>query len=213
MILMRHCKRLLKREYLFFLKLREQFLQRDIPYSAISQAFQILIRQLLGEPENILQAWKEKILEALGKNSQIIIDVIPEVEKIIGKQQPVELLGGSESQNRFHLFFKRFVNVFSQKENPLVIFIDDLQWADLPSLNLIEQLISDSDIKYFLIIGAYRDNEVSSIHPLMNTLENGWSIRKKNDKYVFRKKHDRHTEIYSDEYLVNFLKLNMGNTI
>ena len=146
-------------------------LQRDTPYSAISQAFQILIRQLLGEPENILQAWKEKILEALGKNGQIIIDVIPEVEKIIGKQQPVELLGGSESQNRFHLFFKRFVNVFSQKENPLVIFIDDLQWADLPSLNLIEQLISDSDIKYFLIIGAYRDNEVSSIHPLMNTLE------------------------------------------
>ncbi|NEQ72122.1 MAG: AAA family ATPase [Okeania sp. SIO2C9] len=146
-------------------------LNRDIPYSAISQAFQELIHKLLSEPEITLQTWKNKILEALGNNGQIIIDVIPELEKIIGQQPPVEELGATESQNRFNLFFQRFLNVFCQKEHPLVIFIDDLQWVDLPSLNLLEQLILDSDNKYFLTIGAYRDNEVSPTHPLMGTLE------------------------------------------
>ncbi|NEQ36806.1 MAG: AAA family ATPase [Okeania sp. SIO3I5] len=146
-------------------------LQRDIPYSAISQAFQELIRQLLSEPEIALQTWKNQILEALGNNGKIIIDVIPELEKIIGKQAQVEQLGATESQNRFNLFFQRFLNVFCKKEHPLVIFIDDLQWADLASLHLIEQLISDSDNQYFLLIGAYRDNEVSATHSLMYTLE------------------------------------------
>ena len=146
-------------------------LQRDIPYSAISQAFQDLICQLLSEPEITLNTWKKKILEALGNNGQIIIDVIPELEKIIGQQPPVEQLGRSESQNRFNLFFQRFLEVFCDKEYPLVIFIDDLQWADLSSLNLIEQLMSNSDNQYLLMIGAYRDNEVSLTHPLVNTLE------------------------------------------
>ncbi|NEP78854.1 MAG: AAA family ATPase, partial [Okeania sp. SIO3B3] len=146
-------------------------LQRDIPYSAIYQAFQELIRKLLSEPEITLQNWKNQILEALGNNGQIIIDVIPEVEKIIGKQPQVEQLGATESQKRFNLFFQRFLNVFCKKEHPLVIFIDDLQWADLASLHLIEQLISDSENQYFLLIGAYRDNEVSATHPLIYTLE------------------------------------------
>ncbi|NET27539.1 AAA family ATPase [Okeania sp. SIO1I7] len=146
-------------------------LQRDIPYSAISQAFQELIRKLLSEPEIILQNWKNQILEALGNNGQIIIDVIPELEKIIGKQPQVEQLGASESQNRFNLFFQKFLSVFCKKQHPLVIFIDDLQWADLSSLNLIEQLIVDPDNQYFLLIGAYRDNEVSPTHPLVRTLE------------------------------------------
>ncbi|NES17499.1 MAG: AAA family ATPase [Symploca sp. SIO3E6] len=145
-------------------------LQRDIPYLAISQAFQDLIRQLLSEPDITLQTWRQRILEALGNKGQIIIEVIPELENIIGQQPAVEQLGATESQNRFNLFFQRFLNVFCQKGNPLVLFIDDLQWADLPSLNLIEQLISDTDNKYFLVIGAYRDNEVSIGHPLIHTL-------------------------------------------
>ncbi|WP_305081054.1 AAA family ATPase [Okeania sp. KiyG1] len=146
-------------------------LQRDIPYSAISQAFQELIRKLLSEPETTLQNWKNQLLEALGNNGQIIIDVIPEVEKIIGKQPQIEQLEATESQNRFNLFFQRFLSVFCKKQHPLVIFIDDLQWADLASLNLIEQLMSDDENQYFLLIGAYRDNEVSATHPLMYTLE------------------------------------------
>ncbi|MDE5089630.1 MAG: AAA family ATPase, partial [Trichodesmium sp. St16_bin2-tuft] len=93
------------------------------------------------------------------------------LEKIIGQQPPVEQLDRSESQNRFNLYFQRFLKVFCDKEHPLVIFIDDLQWADLPSLNLIEQLMSNSDNQYLLMLGAYRDNEVSSTHPLVNTLD------------------------------------------
>ncbi|NEO42074.1 MAG: AAA family ATPase [Moorea sp. SIOASIH] len=146
-------------------------LKRDIPYSAISKAFQDLIRKLLCEPEVRLQTWKTKILEALDNNGQIIIDVIPELEKIIGRQPPVAQLGKTESLNRFNLFFQRFLGIFCQKDHPLVIFIDDLQWADLPSLNLIEQLMSEPDKQYFMMIGAYRDNEVSPTHPLMDTLE------------------------------------------
>ncbi|MCL2931603.1 MAG: AAA family ATPase [Trichodesmium sp. MAG_R03] len=154
-----------------FIKGKFDQLQRDIPYSAIYQAFQDLIYELLSEPEIILKSWQKKILEAVGNNGQILIDVIPELEKIIGQQPLVEQLGRSESQNRFNLVFQRFLKVFCDKEHPLVIFIDDLQWADLASLNLIEQLMSNSDNQYLLMIGAYRDNEVSSTHPLVNTLE------------------------------------------
>jgi serine/threonine protein kinase len=154
-----------------FIRGKFEQLQGDIPYSAIAKAFQDLIYTVLSEPEVILQNWKTKLLKALDGNGQIIIDIIPEVAKIIGQQHPVETLSKTENQNRFHRVFKRFMNVFLTKEHPLVIFIDDLQWADLPSLNLIEQLISDTDIQYCLLIGAYRDNEVSSTHPLRRTLE------------------------------------------
>jgi predicted ATPase/GAF domain-containing protein/tRNA A-37 threonylcarbamoyl transferase component Bud32 len=155
----------------YFIQGKFDQLQRDIPYAAITQAFQDLIRQLLSEPDIVLQNWRKKILEALGSNGQIIIDVIPELEKVIGKQPAIDQLGATESQNRFNLFFTRFVNVFSQKEHPLTIFLDDLQWADLPSLNLIEKLMTNGDIQYLLIIGAYRDNEVNPTHPLIHTLE------------------------------------------
>lgn len=155
----------------FFINGKFDQLQRDIPYAAITQAWQGLVRQLLSEPEITLKTWKEKILAVLGNNSQIIIDIIPDLEKIIGKQPPVEQLGATETQDKFNLFFARFVHIFSQKEHPLTIFLDDLQWADLPSLNLIEKLITNVDSQYLLIIGAYRNNEVSPTHPLMQTLE------------------------------------------
>ncbi|HLO83461.1 MAG TPA: AAA family ATPase [Nostocaceae cyanobacterium] len=155
----------------YFISGKFDQLQRNIPYAAITQALQGLVRQLLSEPEIILKTWKEKILAVLGNNCQIIIDIIPDLEKIIGKQLPVEQLGATETQERFNLFFARFIRIFSQKEHPLTIFLDDLQWADLPSLNLIEKLITNVDSQYLLIIGAYRDNEVSPTHPLMQTLE------------------------------------------
>lgn len=148
----------------------DQF-KRDIPYAAISTAFQDLIRQLLSESDTDIGIWKAQILEVLEPNGQVIIDVIPELEKIIGKQPSVEKLGANEAQNRFNLSFQRFISVFSQQEHPLVIFLDDLQWADLPSLKLIEELITDFDSKYLLIIGAYRDNEVNPTHALILTLE------------------------------------------
>ena len=146
-------------------------LKRDIPYGAIAQALSDLIRQLLSESEAALQTWKEQLLEVLEPDARVIVDVIPELEQIIGKQQPVEELGATEAQNRFNLFFQRFISVFTKKEHPLVIFLDDLQWADLASLKLIQLLITDIDSQYLLIIGAYRDNEVDATHLLMQTLE------------------------------------------
>ncbi|KAB8318705.1 AAA family ATPase [Tolypothrix campylonemoides VB511288] len=155
----------------YFISGKFDQLQRDIPYAAIALAFQDLTRQLLTESEAALQTWKQELLAALNPNAQVIIDIIPELEQIIGKQPPVEQLGATEAQNRFNLFFQRFLTVFAQKEHPLVIFLDDLQWADLASLKLIELLITDADSQYLLIIGAYRDNEVDVTHPLMQALE------------------------------------------
>ncbi len=147
----------------------DQF-KRDIPYASIIQAFQDLMRQLLTESTQQLQTWKQKLLAALGTNGQVIIDVIPEVELIIGKQPPVPQLGPTESQNRFNRVFQNFIHVFTQPQHPLVLFLDDLQWADAASLKLIQLLTTDPDSQYLLLIGAYRDNEVSPAHPLMHTL-------------------------------------------
>ncbi|MEG4090034.1 AAA family ATPase [Microcoleus sp. Pol12B4] len=148
----------------------DQF-KRNIPYAALIQAFQGLMRQLLTENSTQIASWKAKILEALGANGQIIIDVIPEVEKIIEPQPAVPTLGPTESQNRFNRVFQKFIQVFSKAEHPLVIFLDDLQWADSASLKLIQLIMTDPDSKYLLLIGAYRDNEVSATHPLIYTLE------------------------------------------
>lgn len=148
----------------------DQF-KRNIPYASLIQAFQSLIGQLLTESETQIQIWKEKLLSKLAENGQIIIDVIPEVELIIGTQPPVTQLGAAESQNRFNRVFRQFIGVFTTQDHPLVVFLDDLQWADSASLNLIEQLMTDNDSQYLLLIGAYRDNEVSPTHPLMMSLD------------------------------------------
>ncbi|RCJ26521.1 serine/threonine protein kinase [Nostoc sp. ATCC 43529] len=145
--------------------------KRNIPYASLIQAFQELMRQLLTENAEKITNWKTKILDAVGVNGQVIIDVIPDVARIIGSQPEVPQLGINEAQNRFNRLFQQFIRVFSQAEHPLVIFLDDLQWADAASLKLIQILISDPESKYLLIIGAYRDNEVSPSHPLISTLE------------------------------------------
>ncbi len=148
----------------------DQF-KRNIPYAALIQAFQDLIQQLLTEKAESLDNWKSKLLTALGENGQIIIDVIPELERIIGKQPAVSEAGAAEKQNRFNRVFQEFIQVFAQKSHPLVLFLDDLQWADNTSLKLIQILMTDADSQYFLLIGAYRDNEVDAVHPLTSTVE------------------------------------------
>ncbi|MEG3933982.1 AAA family ATPase [Microcoleus sp. T3_B1] len=148
----------------------DQF-KRDIPYAALTQAFESLMQQLLTKSSDELAIWKEKLLSRLGQNGQIIIDVVPSVELIIGSQPGVPQLGPTESQNRFNRLFKEFLKVFAQTEHPLVLFLDDLQWADLASLKLIQELVTDQDSRYFLVIGAYRDNEVNSTHPLVQTVD------------------------------------------
>ncbi len=148
----------------------DQF-KRNIPYDSLIQAIHGLMEQLLTESVDQIAVWKGKLLEAFGSNGQVIINVIPEIERIIGSQPPVPELGATESQNRFNRMFQQFINVFAQPEHPLVLFLDDLQWADLASLKLIELLLCESGCQYLLIIGAYRDNEVNPTHPLMLTLK------------------------------------------
>ncbi|HSF75172.1 MAG TPA: AAA family ATPase, partial [Microcoleus sp.] len=148
----------------------DQF-QRNIPYSAIVKAFGSLVKQLLTENETQLGAWKEKLLAAFGDNGQIIIDVIPDVEFIVGKQPPVQELGATEAQNRFNLVFQKFIRVFCCVDHPLVIFLDDLQWADSATLKLLQVMMADEETKYLFLMGAYRDNEVNPTHPLIMTLE------------------------------------------
>lgn len=155
----------------YFIRGKFDQFRRDIPYAALIQAFQELIRQLLTENEQQIAVWKNKLLEANGDNGQVIIDVIPEVELIIGSQVDVPQLGAAESENRFNRVFQQFINVFCQPEHPLVIFLDDLQWADSASLKLIRLLIANDSSQYLFLIGAYRDNEVNPTHPLIQTLE------------------------------------------
>ncbi|NEQ39735.1 MAG: AAA family ATPase [Okeania sp. SIO3I5] len=148
----------------------DQF-QRDIPLSAWLNAFQELIKQILSEPERKLQTIANKLQEKLGEEAQVIIDVIPELELLIGKQALATELSPSAAENRFNLLFLNFISVFVQAEHPLVIFLDDLQWADLASLKLMKLVMEKSDINYLLLIGAYRDNEVNPGHPLILTVE------------------------------------------
>ncbi len=154
----------------------DQF-RRDVPYSSIIQAFQGLIKQIFTEGDERINKWRNKILKAVGSNGKIIIDILPVVELIIGKQKDVPDLEPMQSQNRFNYVFKSFVNVFIKEEHPLTIFLDDIQWADLASLNFIKMILTDSDNNYLLLIGSYRDNEVNSFHPLIRTVND---IKKEN---------------------------------
>ena len=155
----------------YFIKGKFDQFNRNIPFSALVIAFRDLMGQLLGETDASLEKWKQQILAALGEQAKVIIEVIPELENIIGKQPEVSELSGSAGQNRFNLLFGKFIQVFATREHPLVIFLDDLQWADSASLKLMELLINNTDNTYLLLVGAYRDNEVYAGHPLMLTLE------------------------------------------
>ncbi|MCV6636101.1 AAA family ATPase [Candidatus Albibeggiatoa sp. nov. NOAA] len=143
--------------------------QRNTPYSAFIQAFNDFCRYLLTESEQQLSQWRNTILDAVGANGQVLIDIIPDLELILGEQPPVAVVGAKEAQNRFNLVFQSFMQVICQADHPLILFIDDWQWADAASLNLIRQLLIDSHIQYLLVIGAYRDNEVDASHPFMLT--------------------------------------------
>jgi PAS domain S-box-containing protein len=153
----------------YFIKGKFDQFNRNIPLSAFVQAFRNLMAQLHSETDAQLEQWRDQILQAVGENGQVLMEVIPELENIIGKQPPVPELSGTAAQNRFNLLFQKFIQVFTTPAHPLVIFLDDLQWADSASLQLLHLLMSDSN--YLLMLGAYRDNEVSPIHPFILMVE------------------------------------------
>jgi len=141
-------------------------LARDVPYRAVVQAFRGLVRQALTESDQRIEEWAERLRPALGANAQVVIDVIPELEQILGPQRPAPELGAAEAQNRFNRLFQRFVGAMASPEHPLAVFLDDLQWADSATLALLPFLLTDHEISGLLLIGAYRDNEVPTTHPL-----------------------------------------------
>ncbi|MEZ4524315.1 MAG: AAA family ATPase [Desulfobacterales bacterium] len=155
----------------YFLSGKFDQYQRNIPFVAFRQAFRQFCDHLLTQRSEDLAVWKKKILDAVGDSGQVLIDVIPHLEFVIGKQPEIPQVGFQESQNRFYLYFQYFIRAICQPEHPLVIFADDLQWADAASLHLIKVLMSDAQSTNLMIIGAFRDNEVFPGHPLMIMLQ------------------------------------------
>ena len=155
----------------YFIQGKFDQLERNTPFTAITVAFNRLAQQVLAEPQEIFARIKNDLKNALGDVGQVIIDIAPSFELVIGKQQKLESLPPNETQNRLRTFFQRFLRVLSSKEKPLVLFIDDLQWVDSGTLTLFESLLKDLKLEGVLLIGAYRDNEVNQDHQLMHFLE------------------------------------------
>ncbi|MGA2287929.1 trifunctional serine/threonine-protein kinase/ATP-binding protein/sensor histidine kinase [Bradyrhizobium sp.] len=144
--------------------------KRDIPYATLAQAFQRLIRKILAKSEAELGRWRESLMHALEPHGNLIIDLVPELKLIVGEQEPVPELPAPDAQRRFQLLLRRFIGVFARPEHPLALFLDDLQWLDAATLDLLEDLLTQESVPHLLLIGAYRDNEVDASHPLMRKL-------------------------------------------
>jgi PAS domain S-box-containing protein len=145
--------------------------KRDIPYSTLAQAFQSLIRPLLGSTEAQLCVWRDVLVKALGLNGQFMVDLVPELKLIIGEQPTIPELSPQEARQRFQVVLRRFIGAFARPKHPLVLFFDDLQWVDAATLDVLEDLLTQSDMQNLLLIGAYRSNEVDRAHPLMRKLQ------------------------------------------
>src|SRR5208282_4564267 len=146
-------------------------LKRNIPYATLAQAFQGFVRQILIKSEEEVGRWRDAIREAVGTNGQLMVNLIPDLELVIDKQPPVPEIPPQDAQNRFQMVFQRFLGAFARPEHPLALFLDDLQWLDAATLELLEHLITEAEVRHLLLVGAYRDNEVSPSHPLMRALD------------------------------------------
>ncbi|MDC0676284.1 sensor histidine kinase [Sorangium atrum] len=159
------------RERAVFLSGKFEQYKRDIPYFTLVQAFRELVLEILAEDEDGVAAIRQRLLGALGINGQLIVEVIPQLELVIGRQPPVPELPLAEAQNRFRIVFLHFIGVFARKDHPLALFLDDLQWTDAASLGLLHDLVTHPETRFLLVIGAYRDNEVTPSHPLLRALD------------------------------------------
>jgi PAS domain S-box-containing protein len=145
-------------------------LKRDIPYATLAQAFQRLVRQLLVKPQAELDQWRDALRQALSPNAALVVELVPELKFVIGEQPPVADLSSTDAKARFQQTVRRLVGVFARREHPLALFLDDLQWLDAATLDLLEDLLVQPDLQYLLLVGAYRDNEVDAAHPLVRKL-------------------------------------------
>lgn len=170
-----HKSSLLKSGY--FISGKFDQLKHNIPYFALVEAFQEFIQHILILDEDNIRKWQTKIQQAIGEDGKLVTDVVPMLTTIIGEQPPIPSLPTSEIEKRFNRVFINLIQTIVSPENPLVIFLDDCQWADISTFNLLEKLVTNFDSQYFLIICAYRDNEVNEDHILMTSIE---KIRKQN---------------------------------
>ncbi len=155
----------------YFVSSKYELSRQSVPYSALIHSFQKLMLLILAEGEDRIAEWKEYILAALGDNCRVITDVIPELELIVDRQPDLPEMDSEKSQYRFNKVIAEFIRIFTKREHPLVIFLDDLQWADAASLNLISRILADFSAGYLMLVGAYRSSEVSPDHPLRGVLE------------------------------------------
>jgi predicted ATPase/signal transduction histidine kinase/GAF domain-containing protein len=167
-------KALVSRSGLFASGKSDQYM-RDVPYATLAEAFQSLVRSLLGQSDAELRPWRDALNEALGQNGQLIVNLVPDLELVIGKQQPVIELPSRDAKRRFQMVVRRFLRVFASEGRPLALFLDDLQWLDNATLELLEHLATHTEVKGLLVIGAYRTSEVGPSHPLRQSIE---AIRK-----------------------------------
>ncbi|MDJ0990954.1 MAG: AAA family ATPase [Desulfobacterales bacterium] len=155
----------------FFVEGKFDQYHRNVPYSAWIQAFDSLSAHLMTLSDEVITSWRDEFKAALGENGKVITDVIPSMTLIMGEQPEVPELGGAEFQNRFYYVFRRFISVIARQEHPLVVFLDDLQWIDAASMQLLTLILQDPDLTHLLVIGAYRDNEVDANHRLKQGID------------------------------------------
>jgi PAS domain S-box-containing protein len=146
-------------------------LKRDIPYATLAQALRSLVRSLLGKSDAELAPWRDALQETLASNAGLMVDLVPELKLLIGETPPVVELPPQDAQRRFKMVLRQLIVVFARAEHPLALFLDDLQWLDAATLDFLEDLFSQSDFRNLLLIGAFRDNEVTAAHPLMRRLQ------------------------------------------
>jgi predicted ATPase/two-component sensor histidine kinase/GAF domain-containing protein len=147
----------------------DQF-RRDVPYATLAQAFQGLVRQILGETDAEVARWRRLLGDALGASGQLAVALVPELELVVGPQPPLAELPPHDAQKRFQVLLRRLLGVFARREHPLVLFLDDLQWLDGATLELLHGLLVEDDVRHLLLVGAYRDNEVGPDHGLSRAL-------------------------------------------
>jgi predicted ATPase len=139
--------------------------KRDIPYTTLAQALRTLVRQILVKSEAEVEQWRCALTEAVEPNGQLIVSLVPELEFVIGKQPPVPDLPPRDAQNRFQLVFRRLLGAFARPEHPLALFLDDLQWLDAATLDLLEHLLTHSEVRHLLLVGAYRIVIMNGVRP------------------------------------------------
>lgn len=148
----------------------DQF-QSGEAYRALGSAFRSLVQQVLAEPEEHLAQWRQRLQSALAPNARLVIELVPELELIIGPQPAVASLPPAEARNRLQIVLTAFLQVFAGEGHPVVLFLDDLQWSDVPTLELLRRFVTSHDLSHLLLIGAFRSNEVSAGHPLRLMLD------------------------------------------